>query len=108
MENYKIITLCGSTKFKSTFEDVNRDLTLKGKIILQPGCFVHTDNISITEEQKEKLDILHKEKIKMSDCIFVLNINNYIGSSTISEINYAKENSIPIYYFEKIENNFNL
>ena len=99
MDNYKIITLCGSTKFKNTFEKVNKDLTLQGKIILQPGCFVHHDNIVITELEKEKLDLLHKEKILMSDCIYVINENNYIGSSTQSEILFAKKNNKPIYYY---------
>lgn len=65
MENYTIITLCGSTKFKSKFEELNCDLTLKGKIILQPGCFIHSDKIYITDEQKEKLDELHKKNINV-------------------------------------------
>ena len=99
MENYKIITLCGSTKFKSAFDEANLNLTLAGKIILQPGCFMHHDKINISDEQKEKLDFLHKEKILMSDCIYVLNVNKYIGQSTKSEIEYAKEQNIPIFYF---------
>ena len=86
LENYKIITLCGSTKFKSAFEAMNLRFTLLGKIILQPGCYVHADNITITDEQKNHLDILHKDKILMSDCIYVINEDNYIGSSTKSEI----------------------
>ena len=102
MDNYKIITLCGSTKFKSQFENLNLNLTLQGKIILQPGCFVHSDNIYITDEQKIKLDILHKEKILMSDCILVINENNYIGSSTKSEIEFAESNNIPIFYLYEV------
>ena len=100
MNACKIITLCGSTKFKPFFDQINFDLTLSGKIILQPGCFMHFDRISITDEQKEKLDILHKEKILISDCIYVLNINNYIGLSTQSEIDFAKQHNIPIYYYQ--------
>jgi len=96
----KIITLCGSTKFKEEFNKANLDFTLQGKIILQPGCFAHYDNISITDEQKENLDLLHKEKILMSDCIFVINKNNYIGTSTKSEIDFAKENNKPVFYLE--------
>jgi hypothetical protein len=98
MDNHKIITLCGSTKFKTIFENVNRDLTLKGKIILQPGCYAHYDNIELTQLEKENLDLLHKEKILMSDCIYVINENNYIGSSTKSEIEFAKQHNKPIYY----------
>jgi hypothetical protein len=98
LDNYKIITLCGSTKFKSDFDRINMELTLRNKIILQPGCYAHFDNIPITDEQKERLDILHKEKIMMSDCIFVINVNNYIGSSTRSEIEFAADNNKPIFY----------
>ena len=100
MENYKVITLCGSTKFKSAFNHANLMLTLQDKIILQPGCFMHHDIINITDEQKEKLDALHKEKIMMSDCIYVLNVNNYIGSSTKSEIDFAIEHNKPVFYLE--------
>ena len=102
MNDYKIITLCGSTKFKSTFEKINHKLTLEGKIILQPGCFIHSDNIVITDIQKQKLDILHKEKILMSDCIFVINEHNYIGSSTQSEIEFAKTHNKPVFYLYDI------
>ena len=98
LDNYKIITLCGSTKFKSEFERINMELTLRNKIILQPGCYAHYDNISITDEQKERLDILHKEKIMMSDCIIIINVGNYIGSSTKSEIEFASDNNKPIFY----------
>jgi hypothetical protein len=100
MERFKIITLCGSTKFKDAFMEANMILTLKGKIILQPGCFMHTDKIPITDEQKVMLDELHKEKILMSDCIYVLNVGNYIGSSTKSEIDFAILNNLPVFYLE--------
>ena len=33
IKNYKVITLCGSTKFKEEFMNVQKDLTLKGNII---------------------------------------------------------------------------
>ena len=98
MEQHKIVTLCGSTKFKQEFDKANLNLTLNGKIVLQPGCYAHFDNILITDEQKINLDILHKEKIMMSDCIFVINVNNYIGPSTKSEIEYAELNNKQIYY----------
>lgn len=107
LDNYKIITLCGSTKFKKSFDKANLELTLKNKIILQPGCFMHAENIEITDEQKEQLDLLHKEKILMSDCIYVINEDyelqkRYIGSSTKSEIEFAKIHNKPIFYLNEI------
>jgi hypothetical protein len=98
MSNHKIVTLCGSTKFKSSFEQANLLLTFANKIVLQPGCFAHADNITITYEQKIALDKLHFEKIDLSDCILVINENQYIGSSTRNEINYAVKTNKPIYY----------
>jgi hypothetical protein len=98
LDKFKIITLCGSTKFKTAFEKANLNLTLQGKIILQPGCFMHFDKITITDEQKKDLDELHKEKILMSDCIYVINENNYIGDSTKSEIEFATKHNIPVFF----------
>lgn len=95
----KIITLCGSTKFKDTFMHVNEQLTLYNKIVLMPGVYCHSDNIHITTTQKQNLDILHKEKIDLSDAILVINQNNYIGESTKSEIEYAKYKNKEIYYY---------
>ena len=86
--NYKVITLCGSTRFKEDFERVNRELTLMGNIVISVGCFGHTD-IPPTEEQKIMLDDIHKRKIDMADAIYVINKDGYIGNSTRSEIKYA-------------------
>ena len=43
-----------------------------------------------TEEEALMLDKMYKEKIKLSDAILVVNVNDYIGSSTKSEIEFAK------------------
>lgn len=47
----KVITLCGSTKFKKQFEEANAALTLQGNIVLSLGFFEQSDNIEVTEEQ---------------------------------------------------------
>ena len=98
-KKYKVITLCGSTKFKQEFEQINRDLTLQGNIVLSVGFFCHND-IQITEEQKAMLDDIHKRKIDMADEIFVINKGNYIGSSTRSEIQYALKTGKQIIFME--------
>ena len=84
-----IITLCGSTRFKDEFLAVQRDLTLQGHIVISVGLFGHADNEELTMEEKIRLDNLHKEKINMSDAIFVINKDGYIGESTYSEIDWA-------------------
>jgi hypothetical protein len=102
LHNREIVTLCGSTKFKNEFEEYNRKLTMEGKIVLMPGCFAHFDNIEITDHEKFDLDILHKDKILLSNYIFVINKNGYIGLSTRSEIEFAVENKKPVIYLEEI------
>lgn len=95
-----IITLCGSTKFKEEFLKANEQLTLKGHIVLMPGFFGHADNKEIPIETKEKLDELHFEKIDMSDAIFVVNKNGYVGKSTSNEISHAMEKHKKIYWLD--------
>ena len=98
---YKIITLCGSTKFKEDFERINKELTLAGNIVISVGCFGHSGD-TFTEEQKIMLDDIHKRKIDMADAIYVINKNGYIGSSTRSEIEYAMAHNKEILYMEDI------
>lgn len=98
MNKVPIICLCGSTKFKEEFLEVNKAFTLEGAIILMPGVFRHSGD-KITDEEKTKLDMLHKYKIIMSDAIYVINKNNYIGQSTKKEIEFAKALNKPIYYY---------
>lgn len=95
LKDCKIVCLCGSTRFKKEFGEINRKLTLLGHIILAPGVFGHSGDIS-TESQKKDLDNLHYEKIDMADCVFVVNVDGYIGKSTKNEIEYA--NNKPVFY----------
>ena len=46
------------------------------------------------------LDGMHRQKIDMSDAIFVINVNGYIGESTKNEIEYAKSKNKEILYLE--------
>ena len=87
---YKVITLCGSTKFKDDFIREQKRLSLEGNIIISVGLFGHSgDNEVWDNDTKEMLDDMHKRKIDMADEIFVINKGGYIGSSTKSEIEYA-------------------
>ena len=97
--NYRVVTLCGSTRFKEDFERINRELTLAGNIVISVGCFGHMGD-TFTEEQKVMLDDIHKRKIDMADAIYVINRDGYIGSSTKSEIAYAKAHDKQVIYME--------
>ncbi len=99
---YKVITLCGSTKFKDDFMETQKRLSLEGNIVISVGVFGHADNIVLSDSEKEMLDDLHKRKIDMCDEIFVINKNGYIGSSTKSEIEYANITGKKVNYLEPI------
>lgn len=97
----KVITLCGSTKFKKEFEEINKKLTLEGNIVLSLGVFSHTDGEQLSDEQIKMLKDIHKQKIAMSDEIFVINKNSYIGNGLKEEIEYAKQLNKGISYLEE-------
>ena len=99
--NYKVITLCGSTRFKDAFMEAQKRLTLEGNIVISVGLFGHSgDTEVLTEGVKEMLDDMHKRKIDMADEIFVINVGGYIGSSTRSEIEYAEKTGKMVRYLE--------
>ena len=96
---FKVITLCGSTKFKEEFLDAQKKLTLEGNIVISVGLFGHAgDSEALSENTKTMLDDIHKSKIDMADEIFVINVDGYIGESTKSEIVYAKTTGKKVNY----------
>ena len=99
---YKVVTLCGSTKFKDQFIQAQKELTLAGCIVISVGLFGHSGDAEVfTEGTKEMLDDMHKRKIDMADEIFVINVGGYIGSSTRSEIEYAQKTGKVVRYLEE-------
>ena len=97
---YNVITLCGSTRFKNEFFEVQKRLTLEGNIVLNLGVFSQVDDIALTSEQICMLKEMHRQKIRMSDAIYVINVDGYIGEGTKDEIAYAKSLGKRILYLE--------
>lgn len=108
--NYKIVTLCGSTKFKKEFLKIQKKLTLLGYIVISVGLFGHSGDNEVWENMdegtltktKSMLDDMHKRKIDLSDMIYVINVGGYIGESTRSEIEYAKSTGKEVHYLESV------
>ena len=88
-----IITLCGSTRFKDEFELIAKELALQGHTVLSVNLFAHADNIELTQEQK----------ISISDAIYVINKDQYIGESTYGEIDWAERLGKKIFFLEDID-----
>lgn len=97
-KKYNVITLCGSTRFKKEFLEMQEKLTLEGNIVISVGFFAHADNINIDTTTKAMLTDIHKQKIDMADEIFVIDVDGYIGESTKSEIEYAKAQKKKVIY----------
>ena len=91
----KIITICGSYKFKDQMVATYKQLTDMGFIVLFPamGCEQH---------DKDWYLKLHFEKIKMSDAIFVVDVDGYVGESTRAEINKAYEYGKEVIRYSKM------
>ena len=95
----KIITLCGSTRFKSEFELVIKVLIDRGWFVRSVEVYDVSRLLNISPEYKAYLEDLHFRKILNSDAIFVINPKGYIGESTSNEIVYAEILHKKIYYY---------
>lgn len=100
-----VVCLCGSTRFYAQFQQSNFEETMAGRIVLSVGFYphggfesraLHGQDIGVTPEQKVALDILHKQKIDLADEVLVLNVNDYIGDSTKSEVAHARATGKPV------------
>lgn len=70
--------------------------TQHGFNILQ--CVYNDRCLPMTKDAVENLTKAHYKKIEISDGIYVVNINDYIGESVHAEIAYAKKLGKEILY----------
>ena len=90
-----VITLCGSTRFTDEMLVRQWELSKQGHIVMGwcvlPRSYHVKQQQHVAEEEnvEEIMDSVHKKKIDMSDYIIVINVNDYIGESTKSEILHA-------------------
>ena len=97
----KIVTICGSFKFKEEMLRLSAELEIKNNyVILQPvyGC----NDATYTAEEMEIMGNLHMKRIEISDAIYVVNVGGYIGSSTKKEIEYAISLNKEVYFLEPL------
>lgn len=97
MAETPIVCLCGSTRFRAEIEQANQRFTREGRIVLAPGVFGHSGD-PLTEDEKERLDLLHLDKIDLAHQVYVVNPGGYIGESTAREIAYAERTGKPVLY----------
>ena len=97
----KIVTICGSFKFKEEMLRLSAELEIKNNyVILQP---VYSGNDAIyTAEEMEIMGKLHMKRIEISDAIYVVNVGGYIGYTTKKEIEYAISLNKEVYSLEPL------
>lgn len=100
LDDPEVVCLCGSTRFKDEYRTENQRLTMAGKVVLSVGLFGHSDDVSFSEGEKAMLDEIHKRKIDKAGRIHVINRDGYVGESTQSEIEYARETGTDISWLE--------
>ncbi len=95
----KVITICGSMRYSKEMMKISEQLELKkGYAVIQ--CVYNIEGLKYEGVDTSSLDKIHRKKIDISDAIYVVNIDGYIGNSTKNEIEYAINNGKEIIYHE--------
>ena len=98
----KTITLCGSMKYEKEMPLIAFCLETKHHYnVLQ--CVYNFGKEELTPAVRRALTEAHYKKIEMSDAIYVVDIQGYIGSSVKEEIAYAKEKGKEIIVHSKYD-----
>ena len=95
MSKPRVVTMCGSSKFCDIMavcawliEKKEHAITMGLHLLPRWYCRVD-DHLAESEDVSEEMDELHLKKIDISDEIFVVNYNDYLGKSTQREVQYA-------------------
>lgn len=103
-----IRTICGSSRFIEHMAVIAWEFERRGMIVLSlhllPMSYAQChDHMAEHQGVAAKMDELHLRKIDLSDDVFVVNVDGYIGESTRREIEYARENGKPVIFLETPE-----
>ncbi len=104
----KIVCLCGSSRFTDIMAVVawllERDegaIAMGLHLLPQWYPNVPKHHLAEAEGVADQMDELHLRKIDLADEIFVIDWTDYVGESTAKEIQYAKDNEVPIRYLTR-------
>ena len=94
------LTLCGSLQFESYWHEANKQLGLAGHICYSVMTFPSIEGSKswYNEQQKWILDLAHFAKIEESDGVVMLNINSYLGESSLRELTWARMRNKTVYW----------
>ena len=98
VEEFTVITLCGSMRFRAEFERLDAELTLAGHVVLTPTAL--PPSRAFTAEERERLGRTHLQKVSMADEVLVVNVGDHVGESTRREIEHARSRGVAVSYLE--------
>ncbi len=105
MSDIKVVTICGSMKFRNQMMQIAEELELKNNYaVIQ--CVYGNNSNKYSQSDKDILAKLHFKKIDISDAIYVVNVNGYIGDATKKEIEYAKSLQKEILFLEPLDKRY--
>ena len=97
-DEFTVITLCGSMRFREEFERLDAELTLAGHVVLTPTVLDPATELDAAE--RARLARVHLQRIAMSDEVLIVNVGDYVGESTRREIKHARSRGVAVSYLE--------
>ena len=95
----KVVTLCGSMRFQNEMMEIAEKLAREGECVLTPVYMVIKD-CEISEDEVKRLKLEQFKRIGLADEVFVVNVDGYVGESTMTEIEFAERNGKRVRWME--------
>ncbi len=105
-----ILTLCGSARYEPVWHETNKQLGLAGHICFSLMTFpsIEGEKTWYTPEQKWTLDLAHLAKIEESAGVVMLNVQSYLGESSLRELEWARLRSKSVYWLYELDDRMRL
>lgn len=101
----KTVTVCGSMKFEKEMKEIAFILETKYDMnVLQ--CVYNEGKLNLSKDKIIALNSAHFKKIELSDAIYVVNIQGYIGSQVKKEIEFAQNLGKEVIFHTEFFRNF--
>ena len=97
-DEFTVITLCGSMRFREEFERLDAELSLAGHVVLSPAAL--DPSTEVNAEERALLGRIHLQKVSMADEVLIVNVGDYVGESTRREINHARSRGVAVSFLE--------
>lgn len=93
----KTVTLCGSMKFADEMKDIALQLEISHDMnVIQ--CIYNSHGVHLSDDDMKQIVEAHYKKIELSDAIYVVDIDGYMGESVKKEIEFAESKGKEVIY----------